>query len=176
MLNSIKNNININKSQSGAGFTLIELLVVISIIGLLASIVFVSLNNSRGKAANAAVASQLVQMRTQAEVLLSDTGSYDTLCDSGTASGSQFQAAAKNGNQGSGILGFCISSGISSGRLENGVITLGPSCCKVVTPGQWAVSIGLKDGSGYYCVDYQGIGGVQASRGIDTGPLDMTCN
>ncbi|OHA26557.1 MAG: hypothetical protein A3C06_03200 [Candidatus Taylorbacteria bacterium RIFCSPHIGHO2_02_FULL_46_13] len=40
--------------KSGAGFTLIELLVVISIVSLLASVVYASLSNARGKATVAA--------------------------------------------------------------------------------------------------------------------------
>lgn len=45
------------------GFTLIELLVVISIIGLLSSIVFASLNAARVKGRNASVLAQVQQIK-----------------------------------------------------------------------------------------------------------------
>jgi type II secretion system protein G len=54
------------------GFTLIELLVVIAIIGLLATIVLVSLNNARNKANNAKVKSDLSQVMLAVEMYYSD--------------------------------------------------------------------------------------------------------
>ena len=60
------------------GFTLIELLVVIAIIGLLATIVLVSLNNARSKANDAKVKSDLSQVMLGIEMYYSDQipGSY----------------------------------------------------------------------------------------------------
>lgn len=58
------------------GFTLIELLVVISIIGLLASIVMVSLNSARAKARDARRLADLRQIQTALELYYDKNGQY----------------------------------------------------------------------------------------------------
>jgi prepilin-type N-terminal cleavage/methylation domain-containing protein len=58
------------------GFTLIELLVVIAIIGLLASIVLVSLNSARAKARDAKRVSELKQIQTAIELYYDRANSY----------------------------------------------------------------------------------------------------
>jgi len=56
----------LNVRRNG-GFTLIELLVVIAIIGILSSIILVSLNSARKKANDTRVISDVQQIRTQLE-------------------------------------------------------------------------------------------------------------
>lgn len=60
------------------GFTLIELLVVIAIIGLLSSVILVSLNATRGKARDAKRVSDMNQMAKAMELFFNDFQSYPT--------------------------------------------------------------------------------------------------
>lgn len=64
------------KPKSGAGFTLIELLVVVSIIGLLASIVLVSLNSARTKARNAKRNADIEQLAKAFILSYDNTGTW----------------------------------------------------------------------------------------------------
>jgi len=58
------------------GFTLIELLVVIAIIGLLASIVLVSLNSARKKARDAKRVADIKQIQIALEMYYNDNRNY----------------------------------------------------------------------------------------------------
>ncbi|HRY52536.1 MAG TPA: prepilin-type N-terminal cleavage/methylation domain-containing protein [Candidatus Portnoybacteria bacterium] len=64
------------KSYLTKGFTLIELLVVISIIGILATIVMVSLNTARAKARDARRISDIRQVQLALQMYYDASGSY----------------------------------------------------------------------------------------------------
>ena len=61
------------------GFTLIELLTVIAVIGLLAAIVLVALNEARAKGRDAERAKTLKEVQKAIELYYSDTGFYPAL-------------------------------------------------------------------------------------------------
>lgn len=65
-----------SKENKNLGFTLIELLVVVAIIGLLASIVLVSLNNARIKSRDAKRITDMTQIVKAAEFFYDSQGQY----------------------------------------------------------------------------------------------------
>jgi type II secretion system protein G len=64
------------KMKKSKGFTLIELLVVIAIIGILATIVLVSLNSARQKARDTRRISDVRQIALALEMYYDDNGAY----------------------------------------------------------------------------------------------------
>jgi len=80
--------------RNAQGFTLIELLVVIAIIGMLASIVLVSVQNVRVKARDARRSADLKNFETALELYVSTNGHYPY-----TNGWTSFDSAAYAGNQ-----------------------------------------------------------------------------
>ncbi len=74
----------INKKRKG--FTLIELLVVIAVIGILATLVLISLGGAQDSAKDARMLSSLSQLRTVAAMDAAPLGNYSNACDAITVS------------------------------------------------------------------------------------------
>jgi len=64
-----------------AGFTLVEILVVVAIISLIASVVLVTMGESRKEARDAAIKVSLGEIRKAAELLYDASASYVGVCN-----------------------------------------------------------------------------------------------
>lgn len=87
--------------QSNKGFTLIELLVVISIIGVLASVVLVSLDGARAKARDTIRLSDLKQIEVAFTMYRNDYGHYP--CENSNCNTNQSIGANGKIGEGSGL-------------------------------------------------------------------------
>ena len=103
------------------GFTLIELLVVIAIIGILATVVMVSLNSARGKGANASVKANLRNVMTQAELKYdTDGGTYAAVCAETTiAKALDAASSAGAGNTNSDVCNNSAGAWAASAPLKS---------------------------------------------------------
>jgi len=122
--------------KNSKGFTLIELLVVIAIIGLLSTVIFVSLNSAREKAKIAKSAAQLRQLQKMIAFYFDDTDQLPSSCrlDCTAATDPFLNALGVFGWHGpyvaiwnlahpwGGHLGFGTSDWDSDGDLEGGFI------------------------------------------------------
>jgi prepilin-type N-terminal cleavage/methylation domain-containing protein len=87
--------------KASKGFTLIELLVVIAIIGILASMVIVSLTGARVKSRDGKRLAELKEMQKALELYYSNNGYYpvtSTTCNGNSSTWTSFDSASYKGN------------------------------------------------------------------------------
>src|SRR3989344_2935837 len=148
------------------GFTLIELLVVIAIIGILASIVLVSLGSARSKGADAGTQGNLDSIRTQAEIFSSNNNNtYTGICTTDTTITNALNSAK-------------TTSGATSANNTT-LATAGSATtvtCHVNGAGTaWAVEAPLKATTGMWCVDSTGYAGNPTGT-VNLAASDVACN
>jgi len=139
------------------GLTLIELLVVISIIGVLSSVLLVSVSTTRNRGKIAAVQSNLSTVRSEMELFfLNNNESY------GSPAGFYDDClGAIDGGSGITFGGpDIVEALISAGQSGNGNIV-----CAIGPGGDsWAASVPLY-GGGSWCVSSIGFGGAGTASG-----------
>ena len=135
------------------GFTLIELLVVIAIIGILSSVVLVSLNSARSKGSTARIQEETAQIRTQLEADYTN-GGYPDLTGAATHIDTLTAGSAGITNL-TTTTGDIVSQNAGALGNTNGLIIY--STAVSGTPTDYAIfSRSNGANSGYFCVDSTG--------------------
>jgi len=140
-------------------FTLIELLIVIAIIGILAGIVLVSLTGALKKGKDSRIQADLRQITQIAGMIMSDTGSYDSLCSGGSLNTT-------------GDYGAQLTTIQNDIQAQQGGTTVDLSC--YASGDNYCVSARLVSTTKYFCVDSAGNATTTASNNCTSANLKCT--
>lgn len=134
------------KKRGQKGFTLIELLVVIAIIGIISSVVLVSLNSARNKGKDGSIKGSMSEIRSAAEIDYDTNGNYSAVCaEAGGAAGNSTLSATGDYAK----LNTAVS-GLNGGTNVVCNESAGSAAFAAWTPL-------ASSGSTYWCVDSVGI-------------------
>lgn len=149
--------------KSQKGFSLIELLVVIAIMGILATIALAALNSARTKSADAAVKTELNNLKAQAEVYYDPLGYYNTDGKTAISTGAIPANCPASGMFANSVVLNMIAN---IKKNINQDITVSRVSCSTDDLGQkWAVSVSSLRGGDSWCVDNQGFNKVGTDSG-----------